>query len=349
MLFLASLAITNLGPQCLTPTDEYAVEVVIPNYDARQIAKIVDRYQNTFYKATEQDPQLIALYSETTNPQGLSVRVQVPTEAVTVRQPSYKIVSNSVGLTKKTPLRTYLGWTVSCGEVSCVFTKPRYTLQGELTIPEATLEINRELEACTPQCSGHCFSTGVESLCLNATIESEIEPLLRLVNISRNFDQFFQSYRVVNPEGVALVDIAPRIATMANLGEVLRTELIFLRDQQTIEVSDEDIAEITQLALRGHAGNNYRIVYDTNSSQWRYYNQITDAVLTSTPDCRAIFLTDEAPVTEETNLYYVIPITLTVTAIILFGALIVIARALQKHHKKHPGEKSLKTHTNFEL
>ncbi len=345
-LFLASLFISNSGSQCITPTDEFAVEVVVPDYDVDNLVSSVDRYINLFYAPSQEDERIITLFQQTETPSGLSLRLQLPTDALTLTEPHYRIVSTSVETVKRPFIQYYLGWAVRCTEDGCSFTKGNKIITGSFREKEATLEINQALEPCSISCSGVCFTAARESLCINQTVVRDIEPLLRFTNISTNLSVFLESYRVVSVQGSSSITIVPAIDPDQNWPEALARELRYWNNQGVISLEDEDIQEITSLATLGQAGHNYRIVQ--HEGEWVYYNQLPDAVLVDERDCRIISLEEDAAVSEQpTNLFYIIPTILGTTALVLFIVLIAIARTLSHQQKKkdraHPMGKDLKT------
>lgn len=341
-LFLASLLITNIGNQCATPTDEFAVEVVVPNYDVNKLEDDANRYIQLFYAPTRENGELITLFEETNSPKGLSVRIQTPTQAVSTVDPGYSFISTTVGVAKKPLINYYLGWAVSCSDASCVFTKGNLRLEGSLVTNEATFDIDQDLEPCSSLCDGRCFSTSQQSLCVNRSIEREVEPLLRLTNLSRTFDEFFDSARLLNSNGVTVLTIGPRVEVTQSWSMMMSTELTYWNEQGVLNLTEADIQAISGLARRGQAGSNYRIVYDSENKQWTYYNRLPDTTLTTIKECRVISLEESSSETTPQDLFYLVPIILGITALLLFAILIVIARALSRHSKKE-SSKDLKT------
>lgn len=342
LLFLMSLLVTDAGDQCLTPSNEFAVEVVVSDYSLNELAHVMNRYVNLFYGASQQNSELITLISETRDPNGLSIRIQEPTELVSLKQPKYRFIVNVPGLTKSTYPGYYLSWKVNCLFNNCVFSRDPNTVSVDKGREEVVVEVNQEIEACSPSCDGVCFSTGEESLCIPRKMQKDFEQVLYFTNSSKNLSDFIARSRIVAAQGPAATDIRSINGIEYSFENALREELVYLKNNRVINLSDEDLREIVALAERGHAGHNYRIVND--GERWTYYNRAEGSSLTSELDCRAFSLVEQDGVTSSTtkNLFYVIPAVLTVVAVILLVILNIIARALTSRQKSHRVEKHLK-------
>jgi hypothetical protein len=121
----------------------------------------------------------------------------------------------------------------------------------------------------------------------------------------------------------------------------MRQELVALVSKNAVSLSNSDIEQISQLAARGQAGQNYRIVYDSESDSWQYYDLLDNAILTDKRDCQAYKIPsdDVRASPESTRIFYLVPLIITLAGVFLLGLLAVIAhiinRGKPRTHKKH--------------
>ena len=324
---------------CLTSSEEYSAEVVVPNYDFSSAIKITDWIEGNYLKPSEySENNLIAILKETNMPSGLSVRLQLPTEIKEVEEPYIKILSSSAkGQLPAQPAQVISGWRVSCGDQSCSFEKGDLALTSTRnTNPEVTLEISRLLNTCSESCSGFCFSATSSSRCLDNQVRSDINSLLRSIHVAANTEELFDSYRVVGTENIVALDVVPTKTTSIDWQEAMRQELVALNSNKVISLTKSDIEDIAQLAKRGQAGQNYRIIYDPSTDSWTYYNSLPDAILTDKRDCQAYHLSPgtvkSSP--ESTKLFYLVPIAITGACVILLGVLAVIANVINRSNRR---------------
>lgn len=340
-LFLASLFISNAGGQCLTSSDEFAVEVVIPDYDIVKLESLTDRNFNYYYSQAKADDKIIALFKETN--QGLSLRLQLPTDAVAIEDKGFRITSASVGKLKRPQIKEFIGWRIECSTTGCSFLKNNLMVESLFSGGEATIEIDDNLDACSEECSGKCFSVTSEQLCVDNAMQKDFDQILKFTNISADLDSFLASYRAQVLDKPVVYEMTPTFSPKESWQTIMRNELDYWRLNGVFNMSQEDIDYITSLSARGRA-ENYRIVYDAENEVWNYNDQLDNLDFTSDKDCR-VFSIEERTVSDEqkVDLFYIIPIVLGLSALVLLVILIVVSRALDKRKrakKKH--EKGLK-------
>ena len=334
---------------CLTSSEEYSAEVVVPNYDFSSAIKITDWVEGNYLKPSEySENNLITILKETQMPSGLSVRLQSPTEIKEVDEPYIKILSSSAkGQLPTQPAQVISGWKVSCGDQSCLFEKGDLALTATRTPnPEITLEISRLLNTCSESCSGFCFSATSSSRCLDNQIRSDLNSLLRSAHLATNTEELFDSYRIVGTENIVALDVVPTKSTSIDWSEAMRQELVALASKKVISLTKGDIEEIAQLAKRGQAGQNYRIVYNAETDRWGYYNSMPDAILTDKRDCQGYHLSPDGVKAspESTKLFYLVPTIITMACLLLLGLLAIIANFINRHNSR--GKRS-RAHNNL--
>ena len=338
-LILVSLAVSNLGNTCLTSSDEYAVEVIVNNYNAAELSKFSQIVDRKYLFISQYNPNLIVVAEENVNPRGLSIRLQIPTEKKEIKQPYLKILSNyASGTLRKEVTSPFFGWAIVCGENTCNFAKNDINIKAMQlkNIGELTFEIKKELKECDSGCSGRCLALHDREVCIDKQIETDIDRVLKYANITKGIDNLFNSYRVVSSEGIVVLDIVPSYNFLIDWEEALREELVFLKGRGVIDISNEDIENAVSLAIRGQAGDAYSIVYDELSNSWTYSNKIQNLVLTTEKTCKVYSITRESAYEKESiNLFYLVPIILTVAAAFLFLLLMFIANIVRRRNRKH--------------
>lgn len=325
----AAILITNVGQNCLTSSDEYAVEALIPTYDMQKILSFTELVQGHFaYLSKNED--LIVLLTEEEN--GLSVKLQMQTILTTSQQPHIRIANSQIkGTLNPTHFLSYIGWDVECTDTQCTFSTPTrsITIEGKEN-PVVTFEIDEALPVCDSSCGGVCIPAPSPA-CLPRQQARELETVLRLVNITTSADELIKGSRLVGTQGIVLTDIKPLSQNQIDWEEVMGEELAFLKEQEAIELSNANIQSIASLADPGRAGENYRIVEE--AGEWTYYDQTDLPPIPSNKQCLT-YATKESTTKPAPRLFYLVPIILTFSALILFIILIVIARTVSKHNKK---------------
>ena len=337
LVFAASSA---LAQSCLTSSEDYAAEVVLTDYNLLNLRKITSESSGQFSKPAEYDPRLLALFEETSNPQGLSVKLQLPTKINEIKSPSTRILStSSTGELKKLNIERFGAWQVSCTDEKCDFTQSnkKVSVNTAQQPQEVLVEINEELQTCTESCSGVCFSSAAGSRCIDSKTKNELDTLLKFFGISDEFEDLLASYRIPGSENIVILDIEPEIDPYINWQEAMRQELVVLTKNSVVNLQRDGIEAIASLSKRGQAGQNYRMVYDFRNSQWTYYDKTQGAILTSQRDCREysslekIKLNPQVESVQEdiNSLFYIVPTAILVLGTLFLIILVAIARSIR--------------------
>ncbi len=341
--------VASAGAQtCLTSSEEFAAEVVIPDYNFERAQALGHRFGSSVILNSQHDPSnLLTVLTEASIPHGLALRLQRPTEEREIERPHLKFTSYSLPGTVRTTglVPLYYGWSIECDARECLFEKDLMSITASVERPEqgVTFEIDNDLPLCTESCSGTCVTFAEESRCFNAQLKTEMDSILRYANISTSFQQAFNSYRLVGTEGITLRDLAPTNNKAFDWDEAMREELVYLDSQGIIDLSRNDIEQIASLTREGQAGHNYRIVFDIIEGEWNYYDKTPDAVLSSERDCRAYTLAQQSPVLDvgvPIQTYYLIPLIVGTSGIMILIVLVIVARVIssrarhvaRKHH-----------------
>lgn len=348
------LLIASTGTNaCLTSSEEYAAEVVIPDYNFAK-ARGLGSFQNNIVIATSEynERSLLTLVSESAIPEGLSVRLQRPTESREVTRPHTRIVSSSLRGTLKQPLDAlYNGWIISCDASFCMFEKGDMRITAPRTSMDegVTLDFEKVFPVCTSSCTGFCVNLTAGSQCIDLRTRQDLDALFRYANISTNARDAFTSYRIVGTQSIVLHELVPLTRENIDWEEAMRQELVVLDTLDVISLTREDIESIASLAQEGQAGQNYRIVYEKERDRWVYYDQTSTAVLSTDRDCREYASTQTITV-RPTPLqpFYLIPLILGVAGVLLLGLLILIARLLTSRRHRVRSRKSLKSSRNMQ-
>lgn len=339
LIFLSLLLILFLpnpvdAQSCLTSSEDFAVEVVVSDYDFNKLRKISERRSSGFVKAAEYDLSILAIMKETSNPSGLSIKLQVPTKIKEIEDPRIKITStSSTGKMRDINIDSFGEWDISCSEDKCNFDKTDLKVDVKKIgdRQEVTLRINKKLEACSDSCSGICFDNLVESQCIDYKTKREFNNLLRYFTITRDFEDLFSSYRIEGSEFILLRDLEPQTNPYINWQEAIRQELVFLASRKIIDLTRSDIESIVSFSQKGQAGQNYRIVYEELSDEWKPYHQTTNAILTTSRDC-----TEYLSFSEEKNnfspksTFYLVPFITIMAGILILIVLVIIGRTITR-------------------
>lgn len=349
--FVLMYLVASAGAQtCLTSSEEFAAEVVIPDYNLQRAQALGQRFgTSTLFGSQYDSHDLLTTLTEASVPQGLALRLQRPTEEREIERPHLKFTSYSLPGTLRTTnlVPLYYGWVIDCNTRECIFQKDLMTItaSSEQTEQGVTFEIDNDLPLCTESCSGICVTFAEESRCFNAQLRNEVDSILRYTNLSTSFQQAFNSYRLVGTEGITLRDIVPSNTKAFDWDEAMREELVYLDAQGVIDLSRSDIEQIASLTKEGQSGTNYRIVFDTSTSSWVYYDKTNDALLTSERDCRAYSVAQQSPPLTGAvpiDTYYLVPLILGTSGILILIVLVVVARVLSTratHHTRRASHK----------
>lgn len=334
-LFIMYALTTSLTNACITSSEEYSVETIIENYNLDKVKAVSQLIDGVYIRKAEYGSTLLTLFKETDFPKGLSVRLQRPTEIKEIVEPRIKITSNSAtGTLRENLLNNFASWTISCTETICTFQKQKTTISITKENNEVSVEINEALQDCQNVCNGVCIDIAGGGKCIPSPQKRDIESVLRYANVSNTFEQLLENYRIAGTQEQYFIDIVPKTNTEINWQEAMKQELVFLKNNGIIQITDEDIKQISEISQEGQAGQNYRITLDNKDNSWKYYHKTTKPVLTFERDCRPYELTSGVFSDLPINIFYLVPISIIIISILVVMILIVISRILKNNRKK---------------
>lgn len=339
-LIIAGILILFLFPHvsaasCLTSSEEFATEVVLPHYDLSKLNSLGQMQSGAISYPAAYGSSLIALIKETTFPTGLSLRLQLPTRLQEIQKPYLKLTSYSASENTQYALPSFAQWVSSCTESSCRFSKGSLLVSYSKERPsETVIEFNQGLDSCSSFCSGTCVSSTTRSLCIDATTQRDLDALVKYTHLGETIHELLTSYRISATEGLTITDVALNASLAVDWKEALKQEIVELKAQEVISLSTSDIEAIESLAARGQAGRNYRIVYDSPTGTWMYYDRTSDAVLTEEHDC-SVYASPSAQEPESTlpDSYYLVPLVVFIASMLIIALLVVIARIIRSHSR----------------
>lgn len=319
---------------CLTSSEDYAVEVVIPEYNIFEARRGAQMEPYGYAAQSVYNTELVTIFKEVKKPvAGLSIRLQIPTATEEVRKPRVKLTSTSqTGTLRERMVPTINGWTISCVSELCALQKDKVliTATSGSVAPEVSLEISEFLSSCSTGCSGSCFAVFSQSRCIPAHMKTDIQAILRYANISNSLDELFEEYRIVGSEDFVVTDIRPLTALSVSWPEALRQELVALEQRGAIDVTRDDIESIVAYAVQGQAGENYRII--NNNGTWTTYNRLPGVTLSEQRDCQAYPVPDFS--SKALNSFYLVPLIIVGIAVIAAIALIITGRLIASAQAK---------------
>ncbi len=349
IFFILFLAIPIASASCLTSSEQFASEVVIPNYNFAEVPFLGEKFGSSYILSSQYNSDLLVVLQETDFPKGISIKLQIPTEAKPTNIPTFKITSSSfTGSLKENLAPTYVGWQVLCSPTECVFEKGEIKMTAQkIKEQELVIEISKQLSSCSAACSGICFSTDEDSKCIDSKIRSDLDIILKYSNLSKNTRELLDSYNASTSKD-AISEIIPAINLAIDWKEAMRQELVFLSEINIIEITRVDIEKISSLSKKGQSGQNNRIVFDPIFSFWRYYNEIENATLTTKQDCTIYKTLRESSEekNEPVNTIYLVPLIITMAALISFLILLIIAKIIISFNKER--EKKFKKSNTLE-
>lgn len=352
--------ISNASAACIKTADNYAAEVVLnkPGIDSSlsklDSAKNVIISNNQYILKSACSPSLAAILENVNdltsgNSSGLSVRLQIPVKAEGKTYPYLEFVSTGISGTLNVTEDSYNGWKISCAEGSlslqCEFDKGDTSILVNLVSLdkyELTIETREDLKACGT-CDGRCVVGSGESRCINKQLMSDMEDMLKHAGLVNSFDEVLVSYRLISAASITVTDLVPETSETVDWNSAMSKELAFLRSEGIISITDSDISAISKLASEGAAGQNSRIVYGEDNSGnagWLYYSQTKFPVTTQLTNCREyplseipagdVYFPSPSPIS---NVYYLVPLVIAGSLLLLFVILAIIARAVERKKK----------------
>lgn len=336
--FVAVLVILLAGyvsaASCLTSSESYAVEAVLP-YSHGQFSQV---FGDTRFVQSQYDSRLITIFRELGNPGVLSVKIQIPTKQEELIEPRLEISSEIAGASIVSHEENSFGdWDIQCSSDSCNFESDEIAISAKQNSANVlvSIEFKEALPQCSESCAGTCMITSTGQKCLAKNSRDKIEGILKRYDIVDSFDQILSSYKVVGSEQISVVNIVPSIEGQINFEEAMRQELVYLKKLNVISVSDLDIENVAKLSKIGQAGN-YRIVKSEVTNKWTYYDKTSNSLLTSDLDCSTYDSIDKSfnyKAKIKAKVYYVIPAIIASAGVFILIVLAVAARIIKKRHK----------------
>ena len=343
LVFSLALAIVliNLASACINSADDYAVELEMANI-TYSLANLVNFeniiHQQNYIMQSQYSKNLASILTETQceNKTCLNLRLQMPVETKTIKIPYFSFTSSiykKVGLQKT----NYKDWTINSNENSIEVKKPGLSILATI-LPIKTdfiVEINKNIKECEV-CDGKCLYSLIGNFCITKEIKDELNETAIILGL--NSEDIFYSYKIIGKGDKTITDLSP-ISEETNFREALKQELVFLKTHKTINLSNEDIEKITDLAEKGKAGDSKII----KSGKWKYYYETTNKkndIL-----CRefsASLIPISKPkliITNEKQIYYAIPILLTLFLFLVLIILLILGRIMSQTKKKARKEK----------
>jgi len=362
LFLLAILAILLTFPSvlasCINSADDYAVEVVLNKpgieYDLSKLNNaqniIIDNgryilksdYSSSI--ATILEPQSSLTTGQVS---GLSVRLQIPLKAKDKTVSNLKFISTNLRGKLNISEDNYNGWRISCVSGNpipqCEFKKGLTVISAGLVSQnkyEATIETNENLKECASLCDGRCIS----SLCIDKQLKTDIESIMKYSGLASSFDEVASSYRLISSGNIQTIDLVPETSEEIDWKSALSQELKSLRTSKIILITDTEISEISLLAEEGASGINSRIIYGEDSQGkegWYYYDKTKFPTLTTLRNCKEfpVSMIPAGELSFNSNIivptYYLVPIIIALSLILLFTFLLIIARLVEKNQRKH--------------
>jgi len=310
---------------------------------------------------------------------GLSVRVQIPVNKIREKIRYLKLVSKSVnGKPKKEFVgRSSFGnWQMKCTEEEdsetkemiiseCIFTKEGMNLkvipeEGKIDKYTVEIEIFKDLPSCElkddkKECKGYCVYSGGMSACIQESKKNEIENILIYTGLIKNFDELVNAYSVIKNGIITETKAIPNYPAEKNIEDIiwssaLKKELVWMKENDIIGITNGDINKISEFVKQGRAGVNNRIVYAKDKigeAKWIYYKDSIEPELLDEKICdeynidsgiTGLVVIDKKNV----NLYYLVPIVITIILILLIFVAILFARLrheIKKNKERQQQEK----------
>lgn len=338
---------------CVTQTDNYAAEVVLNkpgidyNLNSLNNAKGIIIKDNEYILQSVYNPSLAVILEKQSRlscgkDSGLSVRLQSPVKLVERNLPYLGFILSTTG-TLNVSENTGNGWKISCVQGNpipqCNFVKGKTKIAISLASPnkcEIKIETNEELKNCF-NCDGKC----IFNQCITLQMKNDIEDLIK-ASVANPIKEPFSSYTLISSGNITQTEISPEINLDIDWEAAMKQELTRLRQENIIQITLSDIAEISKSASGGAAGQNNRILYcedKNNNTQWVQYSETKSPILTTSENCNQfpLSLIPTGMLTysgQEISVYYLIPIILAFALILLVIILIIVARVINTNRRK---------------
>ncbi len=347
----------SAAASCVSSSDDYAIEAVLNkpeteyNLNYLSNAKNVILREGRYTFLSHYSSNLMVIISEVDGSvsggqAGLSVRLQMPTISSRENVHILNIISRSVKgriIPGNVSQSSYNEWLIDCSDdravSECKFIRDGMNIRAYIDSGQydVELEINEGVKSCEPGCDGYCVRSGGSSTCIDKEKKESIESMLKYSGLIDNFNELVGAYSIVrngiSPVPTMKEDIAGEMNEI-NWSEALEKELLWLKSRDIIRILNDDIAEISKLAVQGAAGQNDRIVYAKNKmgmAGWIYYKDSIEPSLNFEKECSEFVISKGITggvIFEDagSGLYYVIPIAIVVIILLVFALIIVFTR-----------------------
>lgn len=355
--------------ECLHNNNDYAFETVINKQGSSYNINLIKNAQNTIIKnnkiifLSQVNPGTLTMLSEVNGAiSGLSVRLQIPTNiqskssdhlqlAGTVSQPLFNNFN-------------YLDWEMDCSSnldnKNCILKKDNIKIKLAYSSNNNYL-MEIDTYGSFPICGEGMVCTGIclkksDYYCLPKEVNKNLQDIFTRLNLtySTGYDPQIRKFDLsLSTEDVIDV-ISDKDPSTIDFQKAISQELIWLRDNKIINLSSEDIEDISFLAKAGKAGNNNRVVYASDkqgNQRWVYYDESLSPEINQVEDCSEITSSsipkEKVILNKVSGIPFYIPlIIIAVIFLIILIVLISISKKVHKreepniiHEEKKPGEK----------
>jgi hypothetical protein len=271
--------------------------------------------------------------------------LQIPVKSEDINLPFVKFTSISSNILNFSG-DSYKGWQVSCTRDNpisqCEFSKNENKIFANLVSSkyEVTFDLRGNFSDCR-SCDGRCISSS--QICISQELNTDLEDLLKNYGlISLSINELLSSYRITSFGKSEIKDIVPESLQDIDWKAAMKQELKRLKQENVLFITDSDIDKISQLASQGKAGQNSRIVYgedSTGNKKWIYYYETKFPVITDLNNCqeypKSLMPTGLLVFSgQEISTYYLVPIVITISLIVLLFILVVTARIVASDKRK---------------
>lgn len=357
-IILTLLSLPVISAECINSADDYAVEVVLNKpgigYDLTKLdnAKNILISNNQYILRSDYSSSLATILEKSSDLQcnslpGLSVRLQIPLKAEEKSFPYLRFTSPPITGSLNISEDIYNDWKVSCvlgnPTPQCEFKKDKTTISANLAGGkyEITLETKENLKSCA-LCDGICIGSS-EKKCIGKLLMADVEDILKHSGLIDSFEQLVTSYKRFTTGNAIITDLSSETTNEVDWSKAISQELNFLKINNILFITGQDIDQISELAKQGAAGTNSRIVFGEDkdgNEKWMYYSQTKFPSLTKLQNCKELSISQipagSLSFSGSSNLssYYAIPIAITSSLLILFFILIVSARLIDSRRKR---------------
>ena len=340
-ILLLTISLIASANACTNTLDDYAVEVILNNknitYDLNRLFLMqnINYYKQESIMQSQYSNELASIVKESNESctKCLLIKIQIPVETMTKEIESFSFVS-SIGIKEIKPVEDksyYNNWFITKKENDIYLKKEgiKIIISQFEKRNNILVEIDKKLGNCT-DCSGKCIvsshTNSYGDLCINNELKTEIDSVLKFL-INSNFNELFLNYMVIWNGKKEITDLSPK-KEYFDLKEALKQELVFLKRNEIINLTDNEIENIAKLADKGKAGNS-KIVYHGNV--WDYYYNIFG--FSKEKNCNsfpASSIPNEKPAFSNKKSYYFVPLVIFSIVLLIMLILLLTARILNK-------------------